>query len=278
MRGRAPGFLVTVVHNRRVVTEAFARVLAAQTSQRLTLVLVDDGSSDGTADAVRRILPATVVLRGSGNLWWAGGLQKGLNWLAAQDLAPEAPVVFMNDDVSFAPDFLDSALNELEGLPPSQFLVVPGYQKHAGNFLDEAVICDWPRFRFLPYGAHPEKIDCATTRSLFMRWGDLAKVGGFRPSSIPHYMSDYEFTIRAHRRGITLVPAQTVVAEFNDETTGTHRRSGASLRQKLQTLFSPRFSFQPVFMGLFVWYSAPWPWKVLCWARILVSTLKYLRN
>lgn len=270
-------YLVTVVHNRRAVTESFARLLATQTWKDLTLVLVDDGSTDGTSEAVSALYDRTVVLRGNGALWWAGGLQKGLNWLAAQSLAPEDLVVFMNDDVSFSQDFFAKAFRELQSLARRAFLVVPGRLKHAGRYADEAVVCDWPRFQFLPYGDRPDQIDCATTRTLFMRWGDLRAVGGFHPTNLPHYVSDYEFTIRAHKKGIDLVPAQTVAAEFDDLTTGNHRTSGRSLTGKLKLLFSTRFSFNPLHMALFVWYSAPLVWKIPCWARIVISAMKFLR-
>jgi len=272
-----PLYLVTVVHNRRAVSEVFARNLAAQNVPGLTLVLVDDGSTDGTAEAVVAAYPNTVVLMGDGNLWWAGGLQKGLNWLAAQGLAPQTNVIFMNDDVEFKAGFFDQALTELNRLPLGQFLVVPGVFWPSGRRGEEAVVCDWPRFRFRHFGNHPERIDCATTRSLFMRWQDLRRVGGFRPLTLPHYVSDYEFTIRARRKGILLVPSRTAIAEYNDLTTGNHRTAGLSLAKKIRLMLSPRFSFNPITMFLFVWHSAPLVWKVPCWARIAVSTLRFLK-
>ena len=70
-------YVLLPVHNRRPVTEAFARSLAAQTDRNVRLVLIDDGSTDGTADAVKAILPDTVVITGQGNWWWGGGLQQG---------------------------------------------------------------------------------------------------------------------------------------------------------------------------------------------------------
>lgn len=270
-------YLVTVVHNRKAVSEAFARCLAQQTLRGITLVLVDDGSSDGTAEAVTSEFPQTVVLRGSGNLWWAGGLQKGLNWLAARDLADDAAVAFSNDDVWFDPEYLFRAREELLALPPRSFLVAPGYFHPSGRQSDEAGITHWNRYQYGPFGSHPERIDHATTRTLFMRWGDLRQVGGFHPTLLPHYTSDYEFTIRAHRRGIALVPARTVAAQFFDDTTGDHQTKGLDFGARWRRLFSTRFSFNPLHHFMFIWYAAPWYWKVPCWARVAWSALKFLR-
>jgi GT2 family glycosyltransferase len=273
----SPLYIVTPVHNRKATSVAFARLLRQQSFKSVVLVLVDDGSSDGTAEAVKAVLPSTVVLRGDGSLWWAGGLQKGLNWLAAQILSDDSYVAFMNDDVAFGDHFLEAAVEELVTISPGAFLSVPGVFRPSGRRSEEAVICDWPRFRYRDYGHHPERIDCCSTRVLFMRWGDLRRVGGLHPSLLPHYASDFEFTIRARRKGIRLVPAATVTAEFDDLQTGTHRTSGLSRIQRLRLMLTPRFSFNPLAMATYVWYSCPLPWKPVAWGRVLWSTLKFLR-
>jgi len=264
-------FLVTAVHNRRPITTAFAQRLARQTLPGLRLVLVDDGSTDGTDDAVRALLPNAVILKGDGTLWW------GVNWLRAQGLPDDAVVVFMNDDVSFDDDYFEKAVAELKSLDGRSFLVSPGVFFPSGRFICEAGVTDWSRMKVMHYGDHPERIDHSTTRSLFMPWGALKTVRGFHPTLLPHYTSDYVFTMTAHRRGIKLVPAQTVKAQFFDETTGDHGLRRFPLSQKLKRLFSPRFSSNPLHLFFFVWYACPWPYQLFCWARIAVSTLKHLR-
>lgn len=275
----SPLYLVTVVHNRREISAAFAAAVARQTMSDLVLVMVDDGSTDGTAEAVKALLPTAVVLRGNGNLWWAGGLQKALNWLGARGLSPDAAVAFMNDDTGFDDDFFERATRELRHLPPGNFMVVPGVFYPSLTRSEEAIVCDWPRFRYRDYGRHPERIDCSSTRSLFMRWQDLRRVGGFHPTTLPHYLSDYEFTIRARRRGIRLVPAVSVTARFSDLTTGDHwkKESRGTLADKLKRLFSPRFSANPLYLFAYIWYSAPLLWKIPSWVRVLISTAKFLR-
>ena len=269
-------YVVTAVHNRRAVTTEFARLLAKQTLPGLCLVLVDDGSTDGTAEAVQQVLPQTVVLRGDGTLWWGGGLQKGLNWLAAQGLPDKAVVVFMNDDIGFDADYFEKALAELQSLPPRYFLISPGLYQTSKTLSPEAGKTDWSRLKVMHYGDRPDLIDHSTTRCLFMRWGDLKRVKGFHPTLLPHYTSDYVFTMTAHRRGIRIVPAKTVCARFNDETTGHHGLQTSRGTAKLKRLFSPRFSYNPLHQFFFVWYACPWWYKVPCWCRVLVTSVKHL--
>lgn len=42
------------------------------------VIIVDDGSKDGTGDWIREHYPQVKLLEGSGNLWWSGGINKAL--------------------------------------------------------------------------------------------------------------------------------------------------------------------------------------------------------
>lgn len=64
-------FVLLPVHNRAVTTSRFAEMLREQSHQAFQLVLLDDGSRDGTAEAVARILVGDQlhVISGQGD-WW----------------------------------------------------------------------------------------------------------------------------------------------------------------------------------------------------------------
>ena len=66
--------VITAVHNRYSITEKFADRLLAQTYKDIHLILVDDGSTDSTADMVRGKMPDATVITGDGNMWWGGAL------------------------------------------------------------------------------------------------------------------------------------------------------------------------------------------------------------
>ena len=70
-------YVVTAVHDRYRITEKFIDSLLTQTYKDIHLLLVDDGSTDGTADMVRSKFPASTILTGDGNLWWGGALHMG---------------------------------------------------------------------------------------------------------------------------------------------------------------------------------------------------------
>ena len=69
-------YVITAVHNRYAITEAFVQRLLEQSEKDWNLILVDDGSTDGTADMVKSLVPEAVILNGDGDLWWGGALHK----------------------------------------------------------------------------------------------------------------------------------------------------------------------------------------------------------
>jgi glycosyltransferase involved in cell wall biosynthesis len=62
-------FILLPVYNRKDMTEKFIRCLKAQTYQNYHLVLIDDGSTDGTEEMVCSYIQDPTMIRGKGN-WW----------------------------------------------------------------------------------------------------------------------------------------------------------------------------------------------------------------
>jgi GT2 family glycosyltransferase len=86
-------------HNRRAKTLACLEQLDSQShsgfSFQLNTFVVDDGSTDGTSDAISARFPATSVISGSGSLYWNGAMR-----LAFSRAAASRPDFFLllNDD------------------------------------------------------------------------------------------------------------------------------------------------------------------------------------
>jgi len=80
-------YILLPVHNRLEITQRFITCLKAQTYQKYHLILIDDGSSDGTAEMVQENISSLTVVRGKGSWWWAGALQQGYRWLREQNLS-----------------------------------------------------------------------------------------------------------------------------------------------------------------------------------------------
>jgi glycosyltransferase involved in cell wall biosynthesis len=97
-------FVIIPVHNRRKVTLACLRQLeATEVLAWASVLVVDDGSTDGTAQAIRELFPGVTILPGDGTLWWGGAIHLGMDFAmrAGADV-----LMWLNDDCLPAPGTL----------------------------------------------------------------------------------------------------------------------------------------------------------------------------
>ena len=59
--------------------------------------LVDDGSTDGTTEAIKRTFPNVNIIQGTGNLFWSRGMS--LAWKQASNTKNDDFYLWLNDDV-----------------------------------------------------------------------------------------------------------------------------------------------------------------------------------
>lgn len=265
-------YILVPVHNRIETTRRFIECLERQTYRRYHLVLIDDGSTDRTAEMVQEKIAASTILRGDGSWWWGGSLHQGYLWLKSQNLQTSADVLIINDDAIFDSEYLQTGVDLLRQHVRS-LLVSTAFGEKSHDFIDGGVEVDWKRLTFT-LQKNPGKANCASTRGLFLRMLDFFEIGGFYPRLLPHYGSDYEFTIRAHRKGFNLIVDQRLRLYSNEQTTGYHDfESKDTYARYMKRLFSKKSTQNPWYLTNFIALACPWPWKPLNWTRIWLSTV-----
>lgn len=268
-------YILLPVHKRREITRRFVECLRAQTFSRFHLVLVDDGSEDGTAEMVRDQIPSATVLRGKGDWWWAGSLQQGYNWLLKQNVPHNSIVLIINDDTVFEPEFLEKATAFLADWKKT-LLLACHYSLQDGRLIDAGLHIDWKRFT-CRQAESSDCINCCSTRGLFLRFSDFMEIGGFFPKLLPHYYSDYEFTIRAYRKGFRLLSDPAVALWGDESSTGAHSIELGSTWFTLKKLFSIKTIPNPIVMTSYIMLACPFYWIPLNLARMWLSTFMLLR-
>ena len=259
-------YILLPVHNRREITRKFIECLKLQTYQNYHLVLIDDGSTDGTEEIVQSQIQALTVIKGKGNWWWAGSLQQGYLWMNSQNLPSSDLVLIINDDTEFERDFLEIGLSLIKEHQRT-LLLAQCYSKQTKQLIDAGIHIDWSRLKFEP-ALGQDQINCFSTRGLFLRWGDFRKVGGFYPKILPHYTSDYEFTIRAFRKKMKPIIDPSIKLFLDESTSGYHQINSGNFGSYLKKFFSKKSATNPVYLTFFIALSCPWQWKFLNFLRV----------
>jgi GT2 family glycosyltransferase len=251
-------FILLPVHNRRQVTEKFVECLRRQTYRHWHLILVDDGSTDGTAEAVRSRIDSVSVLRGKGNWWWAGSLQQGLNAVGQMRPSPADVLLISNDDVQFEDDFLETAVAVLRAHPRC-LLLARAKNPHTGEIAETGIEANFRALSF-KVASEPERINCLSTRGLFLRWADAEAIGGFYPRLLPHYLSDYEWTLRANRRGFKCitVPELYVINQPTGVSGGVDFGTASGPLDMLRRGLAKKSRINPVNWVIFIVLASDW--------------------
>jgi GT2 family glycosyltransferase len=120
------------------------------------------------------------------NLYWA--LIGGTDW-QNNDI-----VCFMNTDLEFDKDFFTIVEHNIE---QGEILIPKVYED--GKLVDGGISINWAKKSFKP----GYRIDCFSPRGICMTVKDFRESGGFRWRLLPHYGSDYDWSIRQLKRGLT---------------------------------------------------------------------------
>lgn len=252
-------YFIVPVKDRKNTTLKYIRQLKNQLDNDYFIILVDDGSTDGTSDAFRREVEKNhrYVIVGDGNLWWGGSLHKAWSYLKSRSdsFSKDDLVVISNDDVYYSAGFISLLRKEVLSRDKS---VVSAFEYCAQNkrFIASGVKINWNSYSFkFNEAADP---DCVSTRTIGIRVFDFLATGGFRPVLLPHYLSDYEFTFRCRKIGMCLIPLESLKVFVDIRSTGQHRLDySVGFIQFYKNLLSKRSAINPIYMINFIALCAP---------------------
>jgi GT2 family glycosyltransferase len=127
--------IVVLSWNLREETLACLESLARADLGGASVLVVDNGSRDGSVDAIRARFPAVRVIALPENRGYAGGNNAGVR--AALDDGAEG-VLLLNNDAEVAPDFLPPLLDAIEAWPRTAAVSSAIHRKDRPEMLDVA--------------------------------------------------------------------------------------------------------------------------------------------
>lgn len=212
------------VHNNRDTTLRCLEFLSKQTFRDFTVIVTDDGSTDGTCAAICEQFPEVTVLRGDGNLWWTAAINMALEHVLAL-VDNDDCILTLNNDVTFAEDYLASlakaASERPEYLIGSAAFDMANPQKaiYTGDFFDWRT-SRLERGRYVSGDHFNDCVNSLTGRGMLVPVKVFEKIGLFDAKRFPHYGADTEFSIRAERAGFSLCVYCGAVLYADTSTSG----------------------------------------------------------
>jgi GT2 family glycosyltransferase len=254
--------IVIPAHNRREVTlEALAALEGQGVPSWATVLVVDDGSIDGTGNAVGRNFPWAHVLTGDGTWWWCGSIRRGMEWAL---VGGAERIIWLNDDCRPPPGAL-SALSELVRREAGVAWInaeTPGgwsYGSHRKTL--------WSVRRCTSAEERAGLIDTFSGNCVCIPRAWIERAGLPDDKRFPHGLGDLDYGLRLRKAGAPLRPLPGVTAT-NADPSAASAESWLSSARTMGSIWgdfsSPRsFLYFPAWRAFSLrHWGAVWGWCV----------------
>jgi GT2 family glycosyltransferase len=243
-------YILIPVYNRREITLRCLNHLKQQMIlNEFQVVVIDDGSTDGTSKAIEIQYPEVSIIKGNGQLWWAGAISAGMEHAYKM----KAKYFFwMNDDTFPSPGTLQKMLEMC---------------RQNVNLISSAQCYSEAEFKYPTYGGHNKQFmkvmlfhtpleesyscDCMSGNLVCFPISVIDKIGLPPSKDLPHIMADVVYTWRAKKAEFKLIVCgnATAICKVNPLEEGLNSSPiSMYLRWKLLTsyksnLYPPAFWF-----------------------------------
>lgn len=234
--------VLMTVHSRKTATltclDRFfqqADTLRGEGKYEFPVFMVDDGSTDGTAEAVRERYPQVEIIKGDGTLFWNQGMRRA--WDEAESRLKPDFFLWVNDDTTLLEGKLAVLMETSEFFRHKAIVVGTCTDKndnlsYGGRTRSGKIIAPDEAIPLPCYTFNGNLV--LVPRSVYRILGNLDQV--YR-----HTFGDYDYGVRAYRKDVPRVVAPGVLANCN-RNPGVEKWRDASvpLRDRLRYLESPK--------------------------------------
>jgi GT2 family glycosyltransferase len=211
----------------------------------LNVYLVDDNSSDRTGEIVKEKYPLINVIKGSGNLYWAGGMR--LAWTEALKKNTYNAFLLLNDDVVLEKKCLISLINthnhSLKMCGKSGIYVGSTVENNESNISYGGMLITRNnivmRSKFVSPSNNPQICNFAHANILWVSRDVVNQIGILNEKFI-HGIADLDYTLTAYEHKIPLWVVPFICGKCSDDYGNNWKSSSVSLKTRIAYLKSPK--------------------------------------
>ena len=202
--------IILPVHNRKDTTLNCIKQLQTISNKdfEFDVIVIDDGSSDGTCEAIIKSYPHINILKGDGNLWWSGAINVGFKYAITNNYNF---VYTLNDDITIFVDTLQvlydsfkydrNAVYSSIRMGKQNKYFTAGFE-YSGFFKklkgQVFTLSNYIKDDFI-------EADSISTKSTLIPVNIIKQVGFFDTKHFPHNYSDFDYFIRVKKEGFKLL-------------------------------------------------------------------------
>ncbi len=261
---RRVAVLLTCFNRRDLTMECLTR-LFSQTGLgglKIEVTLVDDGSSDGTGNAVEAKFPGVSVLRGDGSLYWCGGMRRA--WSHAAQSAPDG-YLLLNDDTFLRPEALGELIR-ICGSPRNRVIGVASIVDPTTDRMSYGGVL--ANQQLAQPNGHPAECATFNANCVLVPKAVFEEIGMLH-SGYRHAMGDTDYGFMARRCGIRILSSGTYLGECPlNLGRGMWRNRSLSRLERLRALQNPKELPWKEWVE-FNRRNAGWIWPYRCVSPIL---------
>ncbi len=264
-------YIVTPVFNRKEFTRNYLKALSKQTFNEFKIIIVDDGSTDGTPERVEKEFPDVILLREKGNLWWAEATNVGARYAIEQDADY---IMTLNDDTVPTKNYIEHMIHWSKKKPDALLGaaavdIESGLMVYGGEYLSwkdgdktkkllDTIPVDKRK------GLH--RVNFFPGRGLLIPRKVFDEIGFYDSKNFPQTIADNDFTIRADSADYEIYcNYDATIQVYPEESGGVQLIKSKSWKNFYQHLFGMKGAGNLKWFTIFTFKNAPKRYVLQYW-------------
>jgi len=285
--------VVIPTHNRKSLLKKLLSQLKVQklpADYCLEIIVVVDGSSDGTLEMLSERFPNVHVIEGDGTWWYTKSMNEGFKY--AETLETDL-VLMLNDDTEVDKSYISDLLNDMKQVGVGNSIM--GSLSFTCNkpkrivFAGIERIIRWRMKGIRNYGflepVQDKNLQGVTTSAVLPGRGMLVPMNilrevGYFDETFKQYSSDYDFVLRARKQGFeSYISLNASLCTYIEKTSNSSSFIKEGFLDFLMDFFNPHSRRYIPSKARYLWRHGFKPlWPLTFFIFLLGSVKSYLFN
>jgi GT2 family glycosyltransferase len=203
--------LVVPVHNNKEDTAEFLESVKGVAYPNYKIIIIDDGSTDGTEALIKEKYPYVILLKGDGSLWWSGATNRGIK--KAIEVGADYVLLGGMNDTIVDSEFITALVDTAEKYPRSITLPKVYFYDDPKRLSFAGGDINWLKGGPTIIGAGEidtgqYDLECDIKHGglgILVNTSFFGDIGMMDFKNFPMYWGDTDFTYRAYKKGYRII-------------------------------------------------------------------------